>query len=153
MNSGINYQRRYCTSYTPNTVITVPISRRQLQFKNLFISLYGFFSYLSVDCKTELLEKCALLVKASKDLWLIFPFHLIYKKVICQINTKSARGTYCGPTQKIISRNLLFALDHLKVLNANLEEQFIKKIVAQIYKQGSYFITSSLGLVPKPNHK
>lgn len=76
-----------------------------------------------------------------------------YKAIILDIIKFGAKIGYTGPKQLILSQNLPTANDAPDVLAADLQTQIDCDRVTQIDIIPEFFISSPLGLAPKPKNK
>lgn len=77
----------------------------------------------------------------------------IYQEIILGIILHRAKLEYCRLKQRIISNNLLFAINDSNSLITDLENQIIQGQLIEGNKLGEYFICSFLELAPKSNEK
>ena len=77
----------------------------------------------------------------------------VYRRTILNIIRCGARIGYTGPKQRIISPNLSSAKDAPEVLSKYLDEQIQHHRVVPVREPPPHFMSSPLGLVPKPNGK
>ena len=105
-----------------------------------------------MDYSTELRESGPLRWEGWKNWLQKHPDHL-YREVALDIIRYGARLGYAGPKQKILSDNLSSANDAPTVLSEDLQHQIRQGRVTKLDVLPEHFISSPLGLEPKPNGK
>lgn len=76
-----------------------------------------------------------------------------YVNMIIEIIEYGAKIGYQGPSQRILSDNLSSAKNAPDIISRDLEDQVKHNRVTQVDILPVHFISSPLGLVPKPNEQ
>jgi hypothetical protein len=77
--------------------------------------------------------------------------NLAYTRVILDIIQCGAKIGYTGPPQLILSENLTFVNEAPDIITNDVNSQVERGRIAQVNDVPEFFISFSLGLVPKPN--
>ena len=106
------------------------------------------FPYPLVD-RLELVGSVPLILQGWKKHLISHP-DFFFKQTIFDIIEYGAKIGYTGPDQFIIGENLSSATEAPEIITKDLENQIVKDQVTKIDILPPKFISSPLGLVPKP---